>query len=175
MQRAFSLQDAAAVRRLSSRDSQLGVKVASAMTIIGQAIERYGSSLALSFNGGKDCTVLAHLYAAAVALRPPSSPAAAAASSSASPPALQRNGHDSSRRLASIYVQCQSPFPQVEEFVDRCSERYNLDLSRISAPMKEALRRYKAERESLHAQKVEAVLVGTRIGDPYSGAERQRN
>jgi hypothetical protein len=31
------------------------------------------------------------------------------------------------------------------------------------------LRRYKIDRETLHAQRVEAVLVGTRIGDPYSG------
>lgn len=51
MQRVFSQQDAAAVRRLSRHDSQLGKKVRSAMEIIDQAIERYGAALALSFNG----------------------------------------------------------------------------------------------------------------------------
>lgn len=51
MQRVFTSQDAAAVRRLSRHDSQLGKKVRSAMEIIDQAIERYGAALALSFNG----------------------------------------------------------------------------------------------------------------------------
>lgn len=67
-----------------------------------------------------------------------------------------------------IYVQCQSPFPQVEEFVDMCRVRYNLDLWRISAPMKEALQRYKEEHLNSSGNEVKAVLVGTRLGDPYS-------
>ena len=35
--------------------------------------------------------------------------------------------------------------------------------------MKEALALYKQERESQDAQRVEAVLVGTRLGDPFAG------
>ena len=124
-------------------------------------------------------TVLVHLYAAAVALKsastspspPPPSRIPSSSSSSSKSPNLS-NGHARQHTLPCIYVQCQSPFPQIEEFVDRCSTRYSLDLQRISAPMKEALRRYKHDRETLHAQKVEAVLVGTRIGDPYSGRSK---
>lgn len=83
------------------------------------------------------------------------------------------NGHHGSSeqkmaRLPCIYVQCQSPFPQVEEFVDECAQRYSLDLVRINAGMKDALARYKDECEQ-HGRPVRAVLVGTRIGDPYAG------
>lgn len=91
--------------------------------------------------------------------------------------AATRNGHTSRSApagdlpapLACIYVQCQSPFPQVEEFVDECAARYHLDLTRINAGMKDALAKYKQIRETEHGSRVEAVLIGTRIGDPYAG------
>ena len=40
--------------------------------------------------------------------------------------------------------------------------------------MKEALALYKQERESQDSQRVEAVLVGTRLGDPFAGMSRFR-
>lgn len=40
---------------------------------------------------------------------------------------------------------------------------------RINAGMKDALSQYKIRRDA-QGKEVEAVLVGTRVGDPYSGA-----
>lgn len=183
-QRLFTTADALAVRRLSRKESRLGQRVRSALAVIDEAIERYGDALSLSFNGGKDCTVLVHLYAAASAC--PQSTLSSSSSTSSpgrtsrsptrnSPPKAATNGASSlsdtveaHSPLPCIYVQCQSPFPQVENFVDECRQRYRLDLRRISAPMKEALALYKQERESQDAQPVEAVLVGTRLGDPFA-------
>lgn len=78
------------------------------------------------------------------------------------------NGASSSqpkRRLRALYVRCQSPFPQVEEFIDECAEIYALDLVPITAGMREALERYREVVPS-----VRAVLVGTRRGDPHGSA-----
>lgn len=66
------------------------------------------------------------------------------------------------KRIRAIYVRCPSPFPQVEEFIDECSEAYNLVLEPITAGMKEALATYRERIPS-----VKAVLVGTRRGDPH--------
>ena len=78
------------------------------------------------------------------------------------------SAHNTPTPASAVYVQCQSPFPQVEDFVDECVDVYNLDLETINAPMKEALREYK-RRRSAAQRPVEAVLVGTRVGDPFAG------
>jgi len=93
---------------------------------------------------------------------------------SESQPEVATDGASSSHTpLPCIYVQCQSPFPQVETFVDECQARYNLDLMRINAGMKDALAQYKIQRDA-QGKGVEAVLVGTRVGDPYSGTSLAR-
>lgn len=107
--------------------------------------------MALSFNGGKDCTVLVHLLAAAVLLRQPAT--------------------SSTALLQTVYVRCQSPFPQVEAFVTVCRKRYNLELVTIEGDMKHALdvyidRKGKAK-EGTNDSKIKAVIVGTRRNDPH--------
>ncbi|KAK4047763.1 3'-phosphoadenosine 5'-phosphosulfate sulfotransferase [Microbotryomycetes sp. JL221] len=170
----FTNADAEAVYRLSKGrwcpgydDEDLSLKVKDALNIIEQAVDRYGlEHLALSFNGGKDCTVLVHLLAA-VALRK------AATSKLSSQTSLQLP------RLKSVYVRCLSPFPQVEHFVNACTETYNLDLMAVEGGMKEALQEYldKVGRNSMQknlsttngneSKQVEAILVGTRRNDPH--------
>ena len=56
----------------------------------------------------------------------------------------------------------------MEDFVEECKYRYRLDLTRISAGMKQALTQYKADLQE-HGSGLDAVLVGTRKGDPFSG------
>jgi FAD synthetase len=105
--------------------------------------------VSLSFNGGKDCTVLLHLFAAALSryLRV----------GSPTQPTMPKP-------IFTIYVTHPNSFSEVDEFVNDTIQRYNLDLVRIESPIKQALLKYK----ELHPN-IEAILVGTRRNDPHGG------
>jgi len=117
--------------------------------------------VSLSFNGGKDCTVLLHLYAAALAKRTitPSIPA--------------------------LYIPVPSPFPALESFISHAAGAYNLSVFTCGVPgltvtstetsipndnaltngshnMREALQLYRSRFPT-----VEAILIGTRRTDPH--------
>lgn len=72
-----------------------------------------------------------------------------------------------------MYIRCSSPFPQVESFVELCKERYALDLDAVEGGMKEGLASYiGSKRRTDGAPGIEAILVGTRRGDPHGGTSR---
>ncbi|KZO99046.1 adenine nucleotide alpha hydrolases-like protein, partial [Calocera viscosa TUFC12733] len=124
--------------------------VREAVDVIERALEEHGEEhVAISFNGGKDCTVLLHLLAAVLLhLHPTTTTSAAAAPW---PP------------IPSIYVSQPSPFPLMESFVHTSETYYTLSLHRTSGlGMKAALASYL----SLRPQTT-AVMVGTRRGDPH--------
>ena len=141
--------------------------------------------VSISFNGGKDCkttnglvstiaynlitgTVLLHLFAAILA-NPKYSPA-------------------EPKAIAGLYIPCPSPFPALESFIKTSSSSYNLDLFQCIPPaapdnslpvenvvdgeqrgkggesMKRGLEVYKVKYPN-----IEAILVGTRRGDPHGG------
>ncbi|PRQ69889.1 hypothetical protein AAT19DRAFT_11542 [Rhodotorula toruloides] len=168
--RQFTLADAQRVYTLAREDSRLGAKVREALDIVERALDEYGlEQIALSFNGGKDCTVLVHLLAAAILRRQnPSlidSPSSSSPTSSASLPPIP-----------TIYVRCPSPFPQVEAFVSLCARWYALELEAVEGGMREALQVYVDRRKSSLALsngtegrrgEIKAVLVGTRRNDPH--------
>lgn len=101
------------------------------------------AGFALSFNGGKDCTVLLHLQAAALYLYE-------------SKRGLQNTP------LKTVYITVPHSFPEVDKFVEDCQSRYGLDLVAIPSPMKSALQSYMDSDSA-----VCAVSVGTRRTDPY--------
>ena len=72
-------------------------------------------NVSLSFNGGKDCTVLLHLYAAVLAHRRSELPR----STLRQPP---------NPKIQALYIPVPSPFPQLEQFITRSMESYALDL-----------------------------------------------
>ncbi|KAI9146060.1 hypothetical protein BKA69DRAFT_1047175 [Paraphysoderma sedebokerense] len=135
----------------SEPDPDLAQHVTSAVNIIEQALEQYGiEGLAISFNGGKDCTVLLHLFAAV----------------------LNRyfrvckkvgNGVPLDHRINAVYITQINPFIEVDTFVDECVHRYQLNLSRISGPMKQGLQVFISKQPD-----VNAILVGTRRSDPFA-------
>jgi FAD synthetase len=100
--------------------------------------------LSLAFNGGKDCTVLLHLAVAAL---------------------YHRLKTQDIQPIQSVYVTCRNPFPEVDDFVEVCAQRYRLESVRIPAPMRLALQQF------IDTVKVkpEAILVGIRRNDPYAG------
>ncbi|KAM0746198.1 adenine nucleotide alpha hydrolases-like protein [Meredithblackwellia eburnea MCA 4105] len=163
----FTAHDAAAVYNFSSpsfnhssqQDKQLAQNIRTGLHIIEKAINTYGKHhLALSFNGGKDCTVLLHLLASV----------------------LLHTNPTSSRtfKIPTLYIRCTSPFPQVESFVTQVNSCYSLDLVSLSGSMKDVLARYLVLRQQQQQQpsdsdsdsrEIKAVLVGTRRTDPHGG------
>jgi len=128
-----------------SGNEQLLGKVSKAVSVIEQSYSKYSpNEICVGFNGGKDCTALLHL-AHAVVMR--------SCTAAAQP----------QTRLTALYVRHGQAFPEMELFVNKCKEAYNLDLITITAPLKEALQELKTLRPQL-----KAVLMGTRLSDPYS-------
>ncbi|BGO89906.1 hypothetical protein NBRC10512_003745 [Rhodotorula toruloides] len=170
--RQFTAADAQRVYALAREDSRLGTKVREALDIVERALDEYGlEQIALSFNGGKDCTVLVHLLAAAILRR--HNPALIDSPSSASSPSTSSS---SLPPIPTIYVRCPSPFPQVEAFVSLCARWYALELEAVEGGMREALQVYVDRRKSSLALsngsggrrgEIKAVLVGTRRNDPH--------
>ncbi|TDL19541.1 adenine nucleotide alpha hydrolases-like protein [Rickenella mellea] len=90
--------------------------ITEALDVIDQALDTHGEDgVSISFNGGKDCTVLLHLFAAALGRRflPPQS---------------------SAKRTPAVYIPVPSPFPKLETFIHECVSIYHLDLFHCSVP-----------------------------------------
>ncbi|OZJ05429.1 hypothetical protein BZG36_01614 [Bifiguratus adelaidae] len=185
------------VYSLAQKNSQLGEQTKVAIEVIEKAIQTYGlGSISISFNGGKDCTVLLHIYAAVLwkfcvehpqnghvqnglnsSLHPPSS----ARSNIHSPANLSTSSHHDGSwewfpTIPAIYITYPNPFPEVELFVQKCCYLYGLHLERISGDMKRALQHYlDTYRATFYpnisdqAQEIKAILVGTRRNDPRAG------
>ncbi|KAJ3292926.1 FAD1 flavin adenine dinucleotide synthetase [Borealophlyctis nickersoniae] len=123
-------------------------KIRETMGIIREALERYGlDQVALSFNGGKDCTVLLHLLYAARQEYVRDHPDEAAAALSP---------------IKTLYVTHANPFPEVDDFVDFAVPRYKLDIMKIYGPMKQSLRIFLEK-----SPNVKAILIGIRRTDPF--------
>ncbi|XP_071451349.1 FAD synthase-like isoform X2 [Hetaerina americana] len=101
---------------------------------------RAGTGAFISFNGGKDCTVLLHLIFALYTKCYPKGPP-----------------------LTALYIKTIDPFPELEEFVREAALRYNIQLHVQSGPLKEALTRFISEHGDM-----KAVFIGTRRTDPRS-------
>lgn len=155
---------AAESKLMNEREQHCWKSVRHAVEVIEEAVRRYGpAGISLSFNGGKDCTVILHLFVAVLYKihgteqqqhTPPDTPQHE----------QQRPSHPQRYPIASIYVTDKNPFGQVERFVDDEIERYNLNLVRIPGPMKKALEEY----NQLNGD-VSAIMVGTRRDDPHGG------
>ncbi|KAJ3126237.1 FAD1 flavin adenine dinucleotide synthetase, partial [Irineochytrium annulatum] len=121
-------------------------KVESALDVIRDCIRRYGvEGTALSFNGGKDCTVMLHQLSVVLDEH------------------YAGAGRGAKRKpTKTLYVACADPFEEVEQFVKEEVERCDLDLTRIEKGMKSALEEFLAVNVE-----IKAVLIGTRRTDPY--------
>ncbi|KAI8330859.1 hypothetical protein BC941DRAFT_439780 [Chlamydoabsidia padenii] len=131
------------VYELALVDDSLGHAVKEALDVIEKAYRLYGlDAIALSFNGGKDCTVLLHLVAAV----------------------LSRLGYKKDEPLRTVYVTYPNPFPHVDAFVQICAKRYHLDCVTIPGPMRQALQQYLDTTQP----RPKAIFVGIRRNDPFA-------
>ena len=141
-------------------------------------------ALALSFNGGKDCTVLLHLYAAvlakrrrdgtshrpthATAARPDDVPLSADVYTGFAAGLGQDPAAVGEPRVRAVYIFQPDPFSEVEAFLDECAVTYHLRIAKIcTASMRAGLEQFLQQEPE-----VRAILVGTRRSDPYSGNAR---
>ncbi|XP_067395312.1 FAD synthase [Emydura macquarii macquarii] len=135
-------QAATDVYALAESDSALGQKVAAALRTIQEALDQFSlAQICVGFNGGKDCTALLHLFHAAV----------------------QRRVPEREEKLQVLYIRIVSPFPEMEQFIQATTQRYNLRLCTVEGHIQQALADLKAQHPQL-----QAVLMGTRRTDPYS-------
>ncbi|KAF8895899.1 hypothetical protein CPB84DRAFT_1815946 [Gymnopilus junonius] len=108
--------------QLPSDSDSLPGMVREALEVIDQCLDTHGpDNVSLSFNGGKDCTVLLHLYAGALARRLKDS--------------------EPMKPIHAIYIPVPSPFKVLEDFIDEAASLYNLDLfsCRPEAPQVESV------------------------------------
>lgn len=112
------------------------------MQVLNKALDDYRlDHIFLSFNGGKDCTVLLHLVYNLLKLRPRS----------------QNNA------ILCVYMQPEHPFDEVESFVRDCSINYfPIVIKSALGTKQDALFRICAEFPHL-----KATLMGCRRTDPY--------
>ncbi|XP_029177325.1 FAD synthase-like isoform X1 [Nylanderia fulva] len=107
-------------------DSKNEMHVKCALDILNECYNRYNSDeVFISFNGGKDCTVVLHLAATIAKSRNISS-------------------------LLCLYVTSDS-FPEVETFVESASQYYGLEIIRKQRPIRSALSALLEERCNLKA------------------------
>ncbi|KAG6332373.1 hypothetical protein ID866_6714 [Astraeus odoratus] len=158
--------------------------VKEALDVIEQCLTTYGpEQTSLSFNGGKDCTVLLHLYAAV----------------------LTRH-HPQPRPITAVYIPVPSPFPELEDFISQAAKSYGLALFTCVLPVDEPLpaagvnpatssslapnpngdcsddkaRGGEGIRRALELYQaqfphVRAILIGTRRTDPHGATLAHRN
>jgi FAD synthetase len=123
-------------------------EVAEALEVLRRCFERYAfDEVALSFNGGKDCTVVLHLLRAVLPRVFPGRPGRGIGS------------------LRFAYFAKDDDFPEMHEFMEEMRARYGFRVDRYSGDYKQGLRQ-------LEQEGVKAVLMGQRKTDPY-GAHLQ--
>ncbi|EST04557.1 Phosphoadenosine phosphosulfate reductase [Kalmanozyma brasiliensis GHG001] len=156
----------------------LSQKVKSAVELCEEIIRDVGwQHCALSFNGGKDCTVLVHILSAVLRRLNSKSDSASGPADEAIIPSIP-----------SLYITCPSPFPTVEKFIQYCVSPvhgYNLEVISVAGGMKEGIRTYldgggreqvgmgQGQEEELtdssatEPRDIRAMFVGIRRDDPH--------
>ncbi|XP_059621867.1 uncharacterized protein LOC132265297 [Phlebotomus argentipes] len=118
----------------------LQAKVQQTDEILRQAFRDFPPSrVFLSFNGGKDCTVLLHMVIQ-----------------------LMRHEGISLSNLHCWYFQPSDPFAEIEEFVIFCEQFYGIRIKSVHGTIREALAKICDGEE-----KLEACLMGSRRTDPF--------
>lgn len=109
------------------------------LQVLNRTLDTYSASeIFLSFNGGKDCTVLLDLVAKLFVEKFPN------------------------KRLHCLYIQPDDPFDEIEEFIRECECQYKITVDAIRGTVKGAL----AEICKQYPQ-LKACVMGCRRTDPY--------
>lgn len=126
-----------------SNFSRTNAHVRKSLLIVEEALSKFQPScICVSFNGGKDCTVVLHLVHSALGLSP-------------------------SRKLLAFYFKSPHSFEEEERFVSETAKIYNLELVQYSHDnLKDSLAKFKVD-----YPETRAIFVGTRSDDLRPGAQ----
>ncbi|CAO1404656.1 unnamed protein product [Diamesa tonsa] len=129
----------------SDNSEDLNEKIIAVINTFKEALTKYKlNEIFLSFNGGKDCTVLLHLLVNYI-----------------------KTIQDVNERieLKVIYVQPKSPFDEIEMFVESCQEYYGIDIQVVNGgSIKDVLTKV-----CNNDKDIKACVMGSRRSDPYCG------
>ncbi|OIT27215.1 PREDICTED: FAD synthase-like [Nicotiana attenuata] len=138
-------------------DSRLKTKYSNAIYVIKRALALYSiQEVALSFNGGKDSTVLLHLLRAGYFLH--------RAEESCSKDVVDG---ENTFPIRTIYFESASAFPEINSFTYETAATYNLQMDIIRLDFKSGLEAL------LKANPIRAIFLGVRIGDPTAVGQEQ--
>uniref|UniRef100_A0A7S2ZDT6 FAD synthase n=2 Tax=Rhodosorus marinus TaxID=101924 RepID=A0A7S2ZDT6_9RHOD len=147
------------IKREEAVGSGFARKLKVSIGTIEGALRLYGEDeISIAFNGGKDATVILHLYRAVVANFVREEDARNQ---------LSEQEKAERSRVASMYIVQEDEFPEVEEYVHETNKQYAIDASFLHTSFKEALIEFLSERP-----KIQAFVLGTRFDDP-DGADLQ--
>jgi len=131
--------------------SPLSEKIAASKDAIREAIAKYTGGegvqgvlpgISLSFNGGKDCTVLLALILQVI---------------------NESQTAERPKRLHALYIATPPVFEEMETFIHERTERCNLYLTCITGDIKAAFVEYAKSHTN-----IKAIMMGTRRTDPYA-------
>lgn len=110
-----------------------------AVQTLKRTLDTYDASeIFLSFNGGKDCTVLLDLISKLFVEKFPT------------------------KRLLCLYIQPDDPFDEIEQFIYECEKHYKIEVKAVRNSVKGAL----AELCEQYPQ-LKVCVMGCRRTDPY--------
>ncbi|KAK6463727.1 hypothetical protein DFJ63DRAFT_335243 [Scheffersomyces coipomensis] len=126
-------------------------KVLLSIEKLSVSIDRHGlEEIAISYNGGKDCLVMLILILATIHKKH----------------LANANAHlhiPKDYKLDSIYINSETPFPEVSAFIESSTNHYNLNPITIKSKLKEGFEYYLHDVNT----KVKCIVVGIRYNDPY--------
>lgn len=93
--------------------------------------------ISLSFNGGKDCTVLASIINQV------------------------KQKFSINAPIKSLYIRCPDSFTEVDQFVDDSKDLFNLDIYTSNKSMKDGLNDFMSKNKN-----IKVIFIGTRSTDP---------
>lgn len=108
--------------------------------VLNRTLDTYDASeIFLSFNGGKDCTVLLDLMSKLFVEKFPT------------------------KRLLCLYIQPENPFDEIEEFIQDCERQYKIEVKAIRGTVKGALHELCKQNNS----RLKVCVMGCRRTDPH--------